>query len=132
MKEEEKKDFLELCQNLGDSLTVGKGLWGEGIFESFTCAANQQSAAQSKADWRLDIREQGENTQLSLFQLFPHGAKVPEVLEAQTKVRYGISVIKEKKLAEVVAYDLLDALPFSRLIVDALAPPNLSTSPVKE
>lgn len=110
-----RKDFLAMCDNLGASLLIGKGVWGEGIFKSFFCAASGKRG-RTKPEWQLSVREGGGQTEFSLLRLARTGKRVVKIPESKVAVALPLASLKDARLTEVIAFDLLDALPFSRLI----------------
>lgn len=124
-----RDDFLALCRTLGKSLLVGQGVWGEGVFEHASCEGEENNKS-APANWRLKIHVEGQSTEFTLMQRVKTGDKVVEVPEAKRKYDFNLAKLKENKVAEMVAYDLLDALPFSRLITNPHAPSF--SHPIKE
>lgn len=121
-KEEAKflKTWKAACTSLARGLTVGKGVWGSGVFKSHACILNKKRVAgvtsSTPVGWHLEVSE-GRRTGLKM-ELY-HGVGPKRVLESALELPANdraLIMLKNREAADLLALKLMDSLPMSRVI----------------
>jgi hypothetical protein len=126
-----RKAFLQVCQNVGEELSVGKGPWKLGPFERFSCAIPgiedaDGKAVSARANWALTFRLQGTSLRFALSHLPREKIQTSRgetpVPEAQARMPYTsrtLLLLGQKDFARVLAALLIDQLPYAANVPSA-------------
>ncbi|MCX6109520.1 MAG: hypothetical protein NTZ90_07955 [Proteobacteria bacterium] len=124
------------CKQIGQALTVGKGLWGTGLFDDFGCVSAKDPrtllaghAAKSEPAWMLSFGQTGTSVTLRIMlnpaKLGGLGADHPVapvevgVLKLDASP-YLQDLMRDQRYSQLLAAALLDTMPAAMRLTAAL------------
>ena len=119
-KKKYRKRWIKGCSNLGRYLQAGgKGGWGTGIFNGYTCYDEDKIVAgekkPGKARWLLLVRDETQTVTITMYHMAgSDGSK--RIREAE--VSFGgspstMEILADSEVAGLIALELADSMPFA-------------------
>lgn len=122
-KKKYKKKWKKACKKLGKYLQVGNGPRGSGIFSNFSCYDGKKIIAgaknKEKSRWAMQVTDAPKGVDIEIFHITEEAGKPKLNQEALVELpgsEKAISALGDTEVASLVALELLDGLPASRVV----------------
>jgi hypothetical protein len=117
-----RAEWIKACQRLGDMLQVYSGPWGYGVFKTYSCYLKEKLVAGSKTgttSWQILVDALKPEIEFHINHIVKGGRVIQESKSWIPNHLQFLKIIQDKKVAEVLALDLLNNLPFARVLKSA-------------
>lgn len=110
-KKETKPAWTKACTNLGKSLSVGKGPWGFGVFQSYSCWIDDEKITTTETPASAWTFNYTESKDAVLFTIMDEsGVKQGERSIAASP--HSVYFFQDLEFADLVALTTMDSLPY--------------------
>ncbi len=118
-KEKQKYDkaWVAACAELGNAISAGKGPWGFGVFQSFSCfrADKKVGGVEQSPSWLLSVVDGATQVTFKLFRLRSDGQDlVAEV--AMPSSKFSFEFFRDGEFTDYVAYNILEQMPMAMIV----------------
>jgi hypothetical protein len=109
--------FRKSCPLIGKKFLVGKGPWGFGIFDQFSCGEDKDNKELQKYEqgtWQLQIRLSSTYVYFTLFQYVKNSTSTklrPEVSLYFLQSPHTLKLLEDEKFISLIVAELLDEMP---------------------
>ncbi|MGE0174163.1 MAG: hypothetical protein AB7T49_15305 [Oligoflexales bacterium] len=116
---EVKKEWVKACQRLGDMMQIYSGPWGYGVFKTYSCYLKDKLVAGTPVktvNWRVEVNALKPEIEVIVSHRTKSGRFIEEGKTwIPTHLQF-LKIIQDKKVAEVLTLDIMNSLPFARVL----------------